>query len=134
MKDCKIWTDQCEAARRIEGQFGPDRALEYLVGEKFLNFLEAADSDPDFRAEIPGFVAAIKDLFERWQLAEYLAKARRTERFDPTIYDKDEYPVVIELERKSEIERSAADLLLVERAMEWLLDADEPSADDPRRP
>ena len=33
------------AARSIEGDFGTDKALAYLIGEKFLNFLEAAETD-----------------------------------------------------------------------------------------
>jgi hypothetical protein len=51
----KIWIDQCEAAEGIEDDFGTQKALDYLVGEKFLNFLEAADDNADFRAEIPAF-------------------------------------------------------------------------------
>jgi hypothetical protein len=65
----KIWIEQCEAAQGIEDDFGTQKALEYLVGEKFLNFLEAADANADFRAEIPAFVARIKEIFEPWQLA-----------------------------------------------------------------
>jgi hypothetical protein len=37
-----IWIEQCEAARGIEDDFGTQQALDYLVGEKFLNYLEAA--------------------------------------------------------------------------------------------
>ena len=62
----KIWTEQCEAAQGIEDEFGTQKALEYLVGEKFLDFLEAAETHADFRAEIPAFVAKIKEIFERW--------------------------------------------------------------------
>ena len=36
----KIWIEQCEAARGIEDEFGTQKALEYLVGEKFLNVPE----------------------------------------------------------------------------------------------
>ena len=79
MNFCKIWIEQCEATRNIEDNFGTDKALEYLIGEKFLNFLEAAEKHADFRAEIPAFVAEIKTIFERWQLAEYLEKARERE-------------------------------------------------------
>ena len=122
MEFCKIWVEQCEAARRIEDEFGTDKALGYLIGEKFLNFLEAAETDADFRAEIPAFVAEIRTIFERWQLAEYLETARQTEPFDPDLYDEDEDPEVIEMERQEDIRRSAKDLLLVERAKEWLLE------------
>ncbi len=30
----------------IEDEFGTDKALEYLIGEKFLNYLEAAETAP----------------------------------------------------------------------------------------
>jgi hypothetical protein len=111
---------QCEAARGIEQEFGKQRALDYLVGEKFLNYLEAADNDPTFRAEVPAFVAEIKSIFEPWQLAEYLEMARQTERFDPSIYEDDD-PEIIEMEREADLRRCAADLLLVEAAKEWLV-------------
>jgi hypothetical protein len=117
----EIWIEQCEAAWEIEDGFGTQLALTYLIGEKFLTFLEAADDDSEFRAELPAFVAKIKTIFKRWQLAEFLETARQTEPFDPSIYE-DEDPEVIEMERKSELRRSAADLLLVERAKEWLLE------------
>ena len=66
----KIWIEQCNAARGIEAEFGTPQALDYLIGEKFLNFLEAADDHAEFRAELPAFVAEIKSIFELWQLAE----------------------------------------------------------------
>jgi len=121
MEFCKIWIDVRDAARRIEDEFGTDKALRYLISEKFLDYLEAAERLPDYRAELPAFVAEIKTIFEPWQLAECLATARQTEPFDPDIYE-DEDPEFIEMERQDELRRSAADLLLVERAKEWLLD------------
>ena len=122
MKPHRIWIEQCEAARGIEAEFGTQKALAYLIEEKFINFLEAAEDDADFRAEIPAFVEEIKTIFERWQLAEYLEKARQTEPFDPSIYpDREE----AELERQLELRRSAAELLLVERARDWLLEGED---------
>jgi hypothetical protein len=118
MKPRGIWIDQCVAARGIEDEFGTQNALAYLIGDKFLIFLDAADGDPEFRAEIPAFVAVIKQIFERWQLVEYLERARPTEPFDPSIYDN---PEDAELERRAELRRSAADFILVGRAKEWLL-------------
>ena len=116
----KIWTEQCEAARGIEAEFGVPNALEYLVGEKFINFLEASDDHPDLRAELPAFAAEIKTIFEPYQLAEYLETARQTEPFDPTLYDDEEEDA--EMEQEDDIRRCAADLLLVERAKGWLLE------------
>jgi len=121
MNPSRIWIEQCEAARGIESEFGTQRALAYLIGEKFLNFLDAAETETDFRAEIPAFVAEIKTIFERWQLAEYLVRARQTEPFDSSAYEDEDHGVV-ELERRLDLRRSAADLLLVERAKEWLLE------------
>ena len=126
-KPCKIWIEQCEATKVIEDQFGTDKALAYLIGEKFLNFLEAAETDAEFRAEIPAFVAEIKGIFERWQLAEYLEKARESEPFDPSLFeDEDDRidPEEVEDLRQDDIRRSANDLLLVERAKQWLLGND----------
>jgi hypothetical protein len=123
MSQCKVWIEQCEAARNIEDDYGTDKALDYLIREKFLNFLEAAETNAEFRAEIPAFVVEIKTIFERWQLAEELDSARHSEPFDPSIYEEDgEDPEMIEMERQLELERSAQDLLLVERAKEWLLE------------
>ena len=129
----KIWIEQCEAARGIEDEFGTQKALEYLVGEKFLNFLEAAETDADFRSEIPAFVERIKTIFERWQLAQYLETAKETEPFDPKLFEPRSHPVLGEEEiefdaeevedmRKDDIRQCTRDLLLVERAMEWLLE------------
>ena len=122
MKTSEIWIDQCEAARGIEDEFGTPQTLGYLIGEKFINFLEASETDADFRGEIPAFVAEIKSIFEQWQLAEYLEKAWQTEPFDSDDYDDAEEA---EIERQSELRRSAADLLLVERARGWLLDEED---------
>src|SRR6478736_6005751 len=96
MDRSKIWIEQCEAARTVEDEFGTDKALGYLVGEKFLNFLEAAETHADLRTEIPAFAAEIRTIFEPWRLAEYLEVARQTEPFDPSLYDEDDDPEEVE--------------------------------------
>jgi len=126
MKPCEIWIEQCEATKQIEAEFGTQNALDYLIGEKFLNFLQAAETDAEFRAEIPAFVGGIKTIFETWQLAAYLEEARQSEPFDPSLYadaDEDEEidPEFVEDERQDELRHCAADLLLVEQARGWLL-------------
>jgi hypothetical protein len=118
MNPHRAWFKQCEAAKTIQDEFGTDRALAYLIGEKFVNFLSAAETDEAFRKEIPAFVAEIRRIFERWQLAAYLETARQTELFDPSDYDD---PAEAEFERRRELSESANELLLVERAREWLL-------------
>jgi len=120
----KKWIEQSDAARNIENEFGTQKALDYLVGEKFVNFIEAAETDADFRAQIPNFVAAIKSIYEDWQLAAYLATAKVTEPFDPRLFDGDDEFDSEEVEgmRKDDIRQCTRDLLLVERAKEWLLE------------
>jgi hypothetical protein len=125
MRLCEIWKEQCDAALQIEAEFGTQNALDYLIGEKFLSFLEAAETDADFREKVPAFVAEIKTIFEPWKLAEHLETARQSEPFDPSDHE-DEDPEMVELDRQCEISRSASDLLLVERAREWLLQNIEP--------
>jgi hypothetical protein len=124
MRFCEVWIEKCEAARQIEAEFGTENALDYLIGEKFLNFLQAAETDAEFRAEIPAFVGGIKTIFETWQLAAYLETARQSEPFDPSLYDDEDEDFDtedVEIERKLEISHSASDLLLVEQARGWLL-------------
>lgn len=58
-------------------------------------------------------------------LADHLETARQSEPFDPDD-SEDEDPEMVELDRQCEISRSASDLLLVERAREWLLQSVEP--------
>ena len=45
-----------------------------------------------------------------------------TEPFDPTDQDEDADPEDIEVDRQADLRRCAAELLLVERAKEWLLE------------
>ncbi len=129
----KIWIEQCDAARNIEDEYGTQPALEYLVGDKFFNFLEAADDHASFGAEIPSFVAEIKKIFERWQLAAYLEIAKQSEPFDPSLFEPRSHPLLddeeieidaeeIEELRKDDIRQCTRDLLLMERAKEWLLE------------
>ena len=33
-----VWVEQCEASWRLRERFGVKSALDYLVGEKLLNF------------------------------------------------------------------------------------------------
>lgn len=120
----RIWIEQCDATVNIENNFGVQPALDYLVGDKFLNFLEAAEHDDNFEAEIPAFVARIKTIFEGWQLAAYLETAKESEPFDPALFEgSNEYdPEEIEDMKKQDIRQSTRDLLLMERAREWLLE------------
>jgi hypothetical protein len=67
------WIEQCEAARRIKEHFGLANALEYLVGDKLLRFVEAAERYPEFAQELPDFVAEIKRVFSLDEIGNYYA-------------------------------------------------------------
>jgi len=77
MTPTEIIKSQADAARGILEDFGPEKAMGYLIGEKFLNLLEVAETDRKWREAIPAFVAEIKTLFEPAQLAEFLNTPRR---------------------------------------------------------
>jgi hypothetical protein len=76
----KIWEEQCEATRTIRERFGIENALDYLVGEKLLNFAKAADQDPDFAAELPRFQAAVWEIFNPYELRGYVASLKPAAR------------------------------------------------------
>ena len=73
----KIWVSQCEAAEDMREQYGTDKALGYLIGEKLLSFVEESDRRPEFAAELPNFVAAINEIFEPDEIRTYLENVKR---------------------------------------------------------
>ena len=72
MRFHKIWVQQCRATRRIKRHFGVGSALDYLLGEKLVNFAAAAERRPEFARELPRFQAAIWNVFNPYELAGYL--------------------------------------------------------------
>jgi hypothetical protein len=80
MKFHKIWLQQCGATRRIKRQFGVKSALDYLVGEKLVNFAEAADQRWEFARELPRFQAAVWKIFNPYELAGYLTTLKPSRR------------------------------------------------------
>jgi hypothetical protein len=120
----ELWMDKCEAAHGVKENFGTENALQYLIGEKFLDFLDAAERHKDYRTEVPAFAAEVKDIFEQYEIADYLERARHREPFNPADYEDDDDvdEEDIEMERKRDIREAARDLMLVEQARELLLD------------
>ena len=89
MKFSEIWIEQCQAARDILSESGVIQALDYLVGDKFLKFVEAAEDDAEFREELPAFTAEISTIFEPWQLADYFEQALQPNPFETSDDDLD---------------------------------------------
>jgi hypothetical protein len=79
--DChKIWEEQCAVTPTIRDRFGIRNALDYLIGQKLVNFAEAADEDPDFAAELPRFQAAVGEIFNPYELRGYVASLKPAAR------------------------------------------------------
>jgi hypothetical protein len=73
----RFWREQCAATWPIRDRFGVQNALEYLIGEKFLNFMQAAATEPETATELPGFAAEIRQVFTAAEIAEYLGQLQR---------------------------------------------------------
>jgi len=67
-----IWREQCEATITIQSRYGERAALDYLVGEKLLLFTATARMRPEFAAQLPAFVARIRDMFPQRVMISYL--------------------------------------------------------------
>ena len=72
-----IWIEQCNAARNIRDAWGTNKALGYLIGEKFLNYLRASDSSSDLAEKIQLFTEEIKRIFTVDELNTYFATTTR---------------------------------------------------------
>jgi len=71
------WIEQCEAACAIRTRWGTQKALGNLIGEKLVEFMRAAETAPEWREQLPMFIAEIKRLFSREDIRAYLDKIRR---------------------------------------------------------
>ena len=85
----KIWIEQCEAAEGIRERFGLNNALDYLIGEKLFQFVQASEQHPEFAAELPAFVAEIRSFFTPGEIREYLDYLERTKYLAPPEPDLD---------------------------------------------
>jgi hypothetical protein len=117
----KVWVEQCDAAEGIEADYGTEKALGYLIGEKLLNFLEVAERKPEWQAEVPLFIARIKDIFEPWQIAEFFETPRRLGALGHTADEEGHKLFRSQVEESDNIREDARNLMLFERARELLL-------------
>src|SRR5579859_7061219 len=113
MDPTEIIETQADAARGILEDFGPEKAMGYLIGEKFLNFLQVAETDREWRQAIPAFVAKIKAMFEPWQLAEYLNTPRRLGALGHVASEEAHRLFREELEEEQRVREDARNLMLL---------------------
>ena len=74
-----IWIEQCEAAQTVKTRFGLKAAFDYIVGEKLLNFADAASTHSEFARELPRFVSEVRRMFTPDEIAAQLAKIERAQ-------------------------------------------------------
>jgi hypothetical protein len=72
------WIAQCEAARQVKKRFGLANALDYLIGEKLLNFAQAAERYAEFVQELPDFLHEIRGVFSVQETGDYALQLERT--------------------------------------------------------
>jgi hypothetical protein len=116
-----IWIEQCEAARDIRDAWGTQKALGYLVGEKLLNYIRAADSDPSWAVKVPLFAAEIRRIFTTEELRAYFAT---TTRIGPAAHvaTEEQYQTMRDAGAfDDDVVGGAADAILFERARILLL-------------
>lgn len=118
----EIITDWCEAARGVEEDWGSEKAMGYLIGEKLLNFLEVAETKSDWRDGIPTFVSEIKAIFEAWQLADFLNTPRRLGAMGHCIDEEGQRMLRASLTDEEKVRQDTRNLLLLEWAKELLLE------------
>jgi hypothetical protein len=70
----RVWIEQCQAARRVKEHFGLADALDYLIGEKLLNFAEVAEQRAEFMDELSDFLQEIRAVFSLEETSEYAAR------------------------------------------------------------
>jgi hypothetical protein len=78
----ELWQGYCEAAPGIRERFGLANALEYVVGEKLMTYSQMAETDEEFRAELPAFCERIRCLFTRTEIQGYFESAERESVID----------------------------------------------------
>jgi hypothetical protein len=117
----EIWIEQCVAARDIRDAWGTKKALGYLVGEKFLNYLRVSDSSSDWREKIPLFTEEIKRIFTVEELKLYFATTTRIGSAAHVVTDG-EYEFMREAGMfVDDVISGAADAILFKRARALLL-------------
>src|SRR5215471_19248837 len=67
----EIWKDQCKAAEVITARHGKVEALDYLIGEKLDEYTRTAATRPEFARELPRFLAEVRHIFSRYDIAAY---------------------------------------------------------------
>ncbi len=116
----RTWMDQCQAAEDILEQFGPDKALGYLIGEKFVNAIRAAPRYPEVAAELPMFAARIREIVDPQDLRRWFVTVRRVGPLGHAASEEQFQTFVAAGAVEENPVTSAEEILALERARELL--------------
>jgi hypothetical protein len=87
----KIWIEQFAAAHTIRARFGLKAAFDYLVGEKLINFADAASRHCDFARELPRFISEVRRTFTSEEIGTHLTRIEREQnQKDKDVLDEDD--------------------------------------------
>ena len=100
---------------------GNRKALGYLIGEKFLNHIRAAVSDPSWAATLPSFADEVRRMFTVEQLGLYFATATRVGPSAHVTTEKQFQTMRDAGALDDDVVRGAADAVLFEHARLLLL-------------
>jgi hypothetical protein len=87
----KIWIEQCETTHTIRARFGLKAAFAYIVGEKLINFADAASRHRDFAQELPRFISEVRRMFAPEEIGAQLTRIERElNQKDEDVLDEDD--------------------------------------------
>jgi hypothetical protein len=87
----KIWIEQCEATRTIRTRFGLKEAFDYIVGEKLINFADAATRHRDFAQELPRFISEVRRIFTPAEIGAQMTRIEREQhQEEEDVLDEDD--------------------------------------------
>jgi hypothetical protein len=87
----KIWIERCEATQTTRARFGINAAFDYIVGEKLINFADAAFRHRDFAQELPRFISEVRRMFTPEEIAAQLTRIERNRnQKDEDVVDEDD--------------------------------------------
>ena len=85
-------------------------AFDYLVGEKLLNFTEAASEHRAFAQELPRFVSEVRRMFTAEEIATQLARIESEQSEKDAAHEEDEDPLAESPIRKAGAVREVVEI------------------------
>jgi hypothetical protein len=90
------WLEQCRVTTTIKERYGLKSAFDYLVSEKLLDFVRAAERESELARQLPRFISEVRRIFQADEIRFHLARVEREQEaqelvlHDEEIFDEDE--------------------------------------------